>query len=144
MNPETKPKGQTSAATGRPAFQAPPGACDTHCHVFGPEERFPYEPGLDFYPAPAPREAVFALHAALGLSRGVIVQGAEYAYDNSVVLDAIAAAPDRYRGIAVMDPAASDAEIETLHRGGVRGVRISFVHGASRDLGALQIGRAHV
>ncbi len=27
-----------------PAFKAPPGSCDTHCHVFGPPETFRYAP----------------------------------------------------------------------------------------------------
>jgi 2-pyrone-4,6-dicarboxylate lactonase len=122
-----------AASPPKPHFVAPAGACDAHCHVFGPEQRFPYAPGQGYYPPPSPREALLALHAAMGLSRGVIVQGAEYAFDNGIVLDAIAAAPERYRGIAVLDPQASDAELERLHRGGVRGVRLSLLHGASGD-----------
>ena len=122
----------------KPRFVAPAGACDAHCHVFGPQHRFPYAPGQGYYPPPSTRETLLALHATLGLSRGVIVQGAEYGFDNSIVLDAIAAAPERYRGIAVMDPQASDAELERLHRGGVRGVRLSLLHGASGDPAAWQ------
>jgi 2-pyrone-4,6-dicarboxylate lactonase len=127
-----------AVAADRPHFVAPSGACDSHCHVFGPDDRFPFVPGRDYYPPPAPKEAVFALHSALGLSRGVIVQGAEYGFDNSIVLDALAAAPDRYRGIAVMDPHAGDDDIERLHRGGMRGIRLSLVHGADRDPAALR------
>jgi len=116
----------------------PPLACDSHCHVFGPEDRFPYKPGHDYYPPCTPREVLRDTHDALGLERGVIVQGAEYGYDNSVVLDAIAAAPTRYRGIAVMDPQASDTEIRRLHDGGMRGIRISLVHGAAGDAASLR------
>lgn len=127
-----------SVSTRPPRFVAPPGACDSHCHVFGPEDRFPFEPGLSYYPPIASRETVFALHRALGLSRGVIVQGAEYAFDNSIVLDALAAARGNYRGIAVMDPNATDAEIRRLNDGGICGMRLSLVHGANRDPAALE------
>lgn len=127
-----------AVSENRPHFTAPEGACDTHCHVFGPDDRFPFALGHDYYPPPAPKETLFSLHSRLGLSRGVIVQGAEYAFDNSILLDALAAEPERYRGIAVMDPNSTDAEIDTLHRGGVRGIRVSLVHGADRDPAALR------
>ncbi len=34
-----------------PDFTAPAGACDTHCHVFGPGEVFPYAEGRHFFSA---------------------------------------------------------------------------------------------
>lgn len=112
-------------------FAVPDGACDSHCHVFGPDSRFPVTPGMPYYPPSSPKEALFEMHDALGLSRGVIVQGATYGYDNAILLDAIAARPDRYRGIAVMDPQASDDEIARLDEGGVCGIRFSLLHGDS-------------
>ena len=33
-----------------PAFKAPPGAVDAHCHVFGPGDQFPYHPARKYTP----------------------------------------------------------------------------------------------
>ena len=29
--------------TRTPRHRLPPGACDAHCHVFGPADRYPYQ-----------------------------------------------------------------------------------------------------
>jgi predicted TIM-barrel fold metal-dependent hydrolase len=52
------------------------------------------------------------------------------------MLDAIASAPDRHRGVALPDDSFSDKDFEALHRGGVRGVRFNFVShlGGAPDL----------
>jgi 2-pyrone-4,6-dicarboxylate lactonase len=111
----------------QPAYHPPAGACDAHCHVFGPTSRFPYAPDRRYTPEDAPKEALAALHTHLGLSRAVIVQASCHGTDNRAMLDAIASAPDRYRGIAIVDDGFSARDFETLHAGGVRGVRFNFV-----------------
>jgi 2-pyrone-4,6-dicarboxylate lactonase len=67
------------------------------------------------------------LHAHLGIEGAVIVQASCHGSDNAAMLDAIAAAPHRYRGVAIVDDSFGDADFEALHRGGVRGVRFNFV-----------------
>lgn len=42
-------------------------------------------------------------------------------------LDAIAKSDGRARGVAVVDPAISEAELEDLHAGGIRGIRFNFL-----------------
>ena len=111
----------------RPRFQPPPGACDAHCHVFGPGARFPYAPGRRYTPEDAPKEALAALHAHLGLSRAVIVQASCHGTDNAAMLDAIAAAPEAARGVAIVDDTFDEKALERLDAGGVRGVRFNFV-----------------
>jgi predicted TIM-barrel fold metal-dependent hydrolase len=54
----------------------------------------------------------------------VVVTPAVYATDNSVTLDAIAQLGDA-RGVAVVTPDVSDAELKTLGRGGIRGIRFT-------------------
>jgi 2-pyrone-4,6-dicarboxylate lactonase len=110
----------------RSRYALPAQACDTHCHVFGPAARFPYAPDRRYTPEDAPREALAALHAHLGVSRAVIVQASCHGTDNSAMLDAIAAAPDRTRGIAMVGDVTA-RELHALHAGGVRGLRFNFV-----------------
>ena len=111
----------------KPAFKLPAGACDAHCHVFGPGAVFPYAPNRRYTPEDAPKEALAALHAHLGVERAVIVQASCHGADNRAMLDAIAWRPDRYRGVAIVDESYGEAELHDLHRGGVRGVRFNFV-----------------
>jgi predicted TIM-barrel fold metal-dependent hydrolase len=129
MTPSPAPTGPGLDLSGRrrPRFKLPPGACDAHCHVFGPAARFPYAPGRTYTPEDAPREALAALHTHLGVGRGVIVQASCHGTDNAAMLDAIAAAPDSLRGVAIVDDTFDEAALERLHAGGVRGVRFNFV-----------------
>ncbi len=111
----------------RPRFQLPPGACDAHCHVFGPAARFPYAPNRRYTPPDAPKEMLRALHDHLGVARAVIVQASCHGTDNAGMLDAIASDPQRYRGVAIVDDGFTDRDYDALHAGGVRGVRFNFV-----------------
>lgn len=113
--------------TRAPIYKPPANACDTHCHVFGPNHRYPYAPGRSYTPPDAPLEALRALHAKLGIERAVIVNASVHGLDNTVVTDAIAQSQDRYRGVANIDSEISDRELRTLHEGGIRGCRFNFV-----------------
>ena len=115
------------SARRKPRFVLPPASCDAHCHVFGPGAVFPYAPDRRYTPEDAPKEALAALHAHLGIERAVIVQASCHGTDNRAMLDAIAWRPDRYRGVAIVDDGFGDREFDALHAGGVRGVRFNFV-----------------
>jgi 2-pyrone-4,6-dicarboxylate lactonase len=110
----------------KPCFAPPPGACDAHCHVFGPADRFPYAAGRTYTPPDAPFEALQALHAVLGLSRAVIVQATCHGTDNRATLDAIRRSQGAYRGVAIVDASFTDQDFEALDRGGIRAARFSF------------------
>src|SRR5437773_5337939 len=58
----------------KPKYKPPAGAVDAHCHVFGPEDKFPYAPERKYTPCDAPKEKLFALRDFLGLDKNVIVQ----------------------------------------------------------------------
>jgi 2-pyrone-4,6-dicarboxylate lactonase len=111
----------------KPRFRLPPGACDAHNHVFGPAAKFPYAPERRYTPKDAPKEALSALHALLGIERAVIVQASCHGKDNRAMLDAIADAPDKRRGVAMVDDGFTDKDLAALDRGGVRAVRFNFV-----------------
>ncbi|WP_417667465.1 amidohydrolase family protein [Roseibium sp.] len=111
----------------KPSFKAPAGAVDAHCHVFGPGDQFPYAPERKYTPSDASKDMLFALRDHLDLSRNVIVQASCHGKDNAALLDALRAEPELTRGIAVVDPAISDEDLEELDKAGVRGIRFNFV-----------------
>ncbi len=111
---------------GRPDFAAPPGSCDCHIHIFGSPTRFPPAADRAYTPTEAPVEAYETLQRRLGLQRTVVVQPSVYGTDNACTLDAIARLQPHARGIAVIDPAVPDAELEWLHAAGIRGLRFSL------------------
>jgi len=119
-----------------PRLRLPPGACDTHVHVFGPAARFPFNPASSFIPADAPKETLFALHRKLGIERCVIAQSLCHGFDNRVIEDAIEAGGGRYLGVALLPLDVSDAELARLAAAGFRGVRFNFMKhlGAASDV----------
>ena len=120
------------AAPRRPAVAPPPGAWDTHAHIFGPADKFPFTAGRGYTPTPAPVENYLALLDRLGFAHGVIVQGNAHGYDNCVVLDALARFPHRFRGVAITDTRTSLAELRDWHRLGLRGLRFHLFSTAGR------------
>ncbi|WP_379866517.1 amidohydrolase family protein [Marinobacter sp. M5B] len=110
-----------------PAYKMPAGACDSHCHVFGPANHFPYSPVSTYTPKDAGFETLRALHDHLGIERAVIVQASCHGTDNRAMMDAIARSNGRYRGVGMVGGDVTDAELEALHLGGVRGIRYNFV-----------------
>ena len=111
----------------KPRLVLPPGACDAHCHVFGPASKFPYAPDRAYTPPDAPVETLRRLHAHLGISRAVIVHASCHGTDMRVTLDAIASSHGAYRGVACVEDAVTDSELAALHAGGIRAIRFNFV-----------------
>lgn len=120
-----------------PAYKPPPGACDAHCHIFGPADVYPYAPGRSYTPPDAPLARFRELQATLGLDRAVLVNASCHGNDNTVILDAIAESEGKYRGVANVSRDVSDATLQRLDQGGVRGIRFNFVQhlGGTPDLG---------
>ena len=105
-------------------MKVPPNTCDTHSHIYGPQDIYPHVEGRETRFAPL--EAYRAMLERTGVSRSIIVQPALYGYDNRCTLAAIAAlGQDCVRGIAVISPDVTKDELKHLHDGGIRGIRIS-------------------
>jgi 2-pyrone-4,6-dicarboxylate lactonase len=111
----------------KPAYRPPAGAVDAHCHVFGPEAKFPFAPERKYTPCDAPKEKLFALRDYLGFARNVIVQASCHGTDNRALVDALETSGDKARGVAVVGPKVTDAELKAMDRAGVRGVRFNFL-----------------
>ena len=114
-------------APSKPAYVPPPGAVDAHCHVFGPMAEFPFSAKAKYLPEDAGPELLFALRDHLGFARNVIVQASCHGTDNAATVDAIAKSGGKARGVAVVDPDISDAELAALHEAGIRGIRFNFL-----------------
>ncbi len=106
----------------RPAL--PPGACDAHLHLYDTTI-------IDAPAAPNPLAGCTAaryrtLREGLGLQRAVIVTPAPHGVDNRVTLAAIEALGARNtRGVGVVFPDVTDAQLRVLHDGGIRGIRFT-------------------
>jgi 2-pyrone-4,6-dicarboxylate lactonase len=101
----------------------PAGACDCHCHVFGPAARFPYAEPRSYTPDDAPLADYLAMLDRLGFDRGVLVQPSAYGRDNAAMLDALAREPKRLRGVAVGGAELNAAVLKQWHAAGVRALR---------------------
>ena len=119
-----------NALTTHYAHPVPDHGCDCHVHVFGPYERFPLAPDRAYTPGTASITELTSLLSRLGLSRVVIVQASPQGTDNACLVDALehinAAGVMQARGVAVIDDRISDAQLQAMHRAGVRGVRVNL------------------
>lgn len=111
----------------KPTFKVPAGAVDAHCHVFGPADTFPYAPKRKYTPCDASKEKLFELRDYLGFERNVIVQASCHGRNNDALVDALKAAGELARGVAVISPDVSDEELKVMDEAGVRAVRFNFV-----------------
>ncbi len=117
----------------RPRLTCGAGGWDCHIHLFGPKPHYGLIPDAAYDTADALPETYIALQETLGLERAVIVQATVQGHDHRRLLDALRQYPERFRAIAVPATDISDAEIEEMHRLGVRGIRV--VSGATGLVG---------
>jgi predicted TIM-barrel fold metal-dependent hydrolase len=121
-----------------PRLKAPPGAIDTHFHIFGPEALYPFLPERRFTPPDASVAAYLEMHRTLGLSRAVLVQPSMYGTDNRRQLDAAREMGIPTRAIVVVPAAVADKELEDLWQQGARGVRFNPSQPGSLPLDQLE------
>ncbi len=113
--------------TEKITFEVPPGACDSHCHIFGPASQFPFDPGRSYTPPDAGFDDLKAKQDNLGLQRAVLVQANCHGYDMSAITNAIARSHRQYRGVALVPSDVTSQRLKALHNEGIRGVRYNFV-----------------
>ena len=111
-----------SAGTRSPRVPLPVNACDSHIHLY--DASLSSDASVLAEATPAHYRM---LQQRLGTSRTVIIQPAAHRFDNRLTVQGIAAlGPERTRGVAVLNPDVSDAELHTLHAGGIRGIRFTL------------------
>jgi 2-pyrone-4,6-dicarboxylate lactonase len=110
----------------RPNFPMPSGAWDTHVHIFGPPERYSHVE-KPHYTLPDGTLAQYRrLMPQVGIEKFVLVQPSYYGTDNSCLLDALVDVGDLARGVVMIEPEISDAELDRFHQCGVRAVRLDL------------------
>jgi 2-pyrone-4,6-dicarboxylate lactonase len=109
-----------------PKLKLPPGSCDCHAHVFGPQSRYPYLEHAKYIAPDASTADYVRMLRTIGCDRAVLVQPSVYGTDNSAMLDALRSGAFPFRGVAVVDEDVTDRELEDMHAAGVRGVRINL------------------
>jgi predicted TIM-barrel fold metal-dependent hydrolase len=114
-----------SSGTAPAKLKAPAGACDCHHHIYDAVRFPPPQAGARILQN-ARVEEYRLLQRRIGTSRNVVVTPAAYVVDNRVTLDAIARLGPNARGVAVIHPTITDAELKILADGGIRGIRFAL------------------
>ncbi|WP_153140804.1 amidohydrolase family protein [Paraburkholderia agricolaris] len=123
-----------------PKLAIPTGSCDSHCHIFGPFDRYPLPEERSFTPPSAPETALRHWHERFGFARSVIVQSQGHGYDHRPLLDALRVGGGRYKGVALVRATDSDEVIAAYDEAGVCGARFHFLAhlGGRPDLDAIR------
>jgi len=109
-----------SSGNEQPRTKAPANAADCHIHIYDArfQSSIPALPG-------ATVQDYRLLQKRIGTSRLVIVTPRNYVVDNAVTVDAIKQFGANARGVAVIRPTVTDAELKMLNDGGIRGIRFT-------------------
>jgi D-galactarolactone isomerase len=117
-----------SSGTEPAKVKAPANATDCHMHIYDP--RFAEVGPNRAKPNNATVQDYRLLQKRTGTTRVVVVTPRNYATDNRVTVDALAQLGANARGVAVVHPTITDAELKALDAGGIRGIRFSLTAGA--------------
>ena len=113
-----------SAGTSPPRLKAPALACDAHLHIYDPAFKMAW-PKLRAQPNASAAEYKL-LQRRLGTTRAIVVQPAVYGTDNRATLAAVGTLGlENARAVGVLHPTVTDAELDELHAGGMRGLRFT-------------------
>lgn len=113
-----------------PKTQLPRGSVDTHMHLYEPD--YPQLTPGPLIPNDCPGLREYRqLQSWLGLDQVVIVQPNAYGTDNRCTLAAMEKIGNNARGVVVVTPDTSHAELAAMHRLGARGARIMQLPGGA-------------
>jgi 2-pyrone-4,6-dicarboxylate lactonase len=113
--------------TRAPSWRLPDGACDTHFHIFGPPDKFPFAATRRYTPPGGPLENYRKVQEVTGLTRGIAVQPTAHGMDNSAIMDAAIRSEGSVRAVIRFNDKTTDAALEKLHEQGARGARFSLM-----------------
>ena len=108
---------------------------DSHLHIIDP--RFPLTPNQGYVPEPFTCSDYLARAKPLGIVGGAVVSGSFQGFDQSYLLAALESLGPSFVGVTRVPATATDEEIRTLDKAGVRAVRFNLKRGVSPDLSDL-------
>jgi predicted TIM-barrel fold metal-dependent hydrolase len=103
-------------------------AADCHFHIIDPA-RFPLSAGGGYQPRPdevGTFEDFSSCMADHHIQWGLAVQPSGYGYDNTALRDAVRRSGGRLKGIAVVTPTVSEAELQQMKHEGIVGIRFNL------------------
>jgi 2-pyrone-4,6-dicarboxylate lactonase len=118
--PDPSPHGPTR-------FTAPVGAVDTHAHIVGDSEHMSEQ--RSYTPPPATGDAYLHMLDVEGMTYGVLVQISVHGTDNTLLIEMLRSHRERLKGVAVIAPDSSDAELSQFSDAGVVGLRMNTMIG---------------
>ncbi|SFM30153.1 Amidohydrolase [Methylobacterium pseudosasicola] len=121
-----------SAGSEPPRTPVIAGVTDCHMHYF--DKRVATVPGAPVLHPDAFPDDYRKIQRRLGLQRNVVVTPSAYGTNNQVTLAGMAEMGAGARGVAVVDTAVTDAELQRLHGLGIRGIRFNLVQAGATSL----------
>lgn len=116
---------KTNPPTTKPRLVPPPGACDTHLHVYGTTEKYPLSRERNYTPdLHSTLDDYLQVHRSLGLQRAIIVTGSANGTNNEVTVDALSRMKGNFKGLALLSPRIKESELVGLKEAGFIGFRI--------------------
>jgi len=122
----------------KPRVAVPPGATDTHFHLFGDAARYPMVDEREYTPQLITPTMARHLFSTLGIQRAVVIQPSVYGEDNRAQLEGAAQIGIPVRAVIVAPYSATDRELDKLHEQGARGLRYVLAHPGGLPLSDLE------
>lgn len=122
----------------KPRMAVPPGATDTHFHLFADASRCPFVDEREYTPPEITPAMARHLFDTLGIQRAVVIQPSVYGENNSVQLEGAAQVGIPVRAVIVAPYSVTDRELTKLHDQGARGLRFILAHPGGLPLSDLE------
>jgi predicted TIM-barrel fold metal-dependent hydrolase len=122
----------------KPRIAVPPGATDTHFHLFGDPSRYSFVDLREYTPPMITPVMARHLFDTLGIGRAVVIQPSVYGEDNRAQLEGAAEVGIPVRAVIVAPYSITDRELDRLHEQGARGLRFILAHPGGLALSDLE------
>jgi D-galactarolactone isomerase len=123
--------------TKTPKLKAPPGACDTHMHIYS--SAYPASSKAWLFPPDFSVDDYRKMQSRVGLQRTIVVQPVTYGFDNSCTLDSVAQFGDNARAVVTVPTNITERELDDLWQKGARGLRYHQMRGSVTEWSDLPI-----